>query len=423
MSTQTKLRQRGLLLVGLLLAVLPMLACVSQSAAVVDQSGSRWACPSPQPLAHGPNGPAKRSYQCNCQPDPNAPGGQICQECRDDYAIWEREYGPNGSLLNGQPAASGPIFPSPTPYAIEGSSFSFGQRVEIAPLHLTVNARSGPLRGDSQLYIVKLIWHNPTDQVRPIDYERQVKLRSVIGNTGDQQTGDGWSSNSGAREAAAFDRLPTSILTGTTTVEVPILAPPGQPRTVEVRFDTPATAGAVRPLVVQWSDINFTVGPPCSDPGALTDWQGDGWGDDVPINLQAPPGSARVVAIAYAQVGKPYILGSTGPNAFDCSGLMFWSYAQVGISGFPRVAADQYKHLPKVSISQLQPGDFLFFDTLGPLTHVGMYVGDLNNDGKADMVHASDPKTGVILTSDVFNNRYYKPRFAGAATVRGWRGN
>lgn len=85
------------------------------------------------------------------------------------------------------------------------------------------------------------------------------------------------------------------------------------------------------------------------------------------------PQVAATIAIATAQVGKPYVWGATGPDSFDCSGLMQWSWAQTGVA-LPRVAADQQSWATPVPISQIQPGDLVFFGA--PAHHVGMYVGN-----------------------------------------------
>jgi len=90
--------------------------------------------------------------------------------------------------------------------------------------------------------------------------------------------------------------------------------------------------------------------------------------------LQAPvPQTQGAIQAALAQLGKPYVWGATGPDSFDCSGLMQWSWAQVGIR-IPRVANDQQSWATPVPISQVQPGDFVFFGN--PAHHVGMYIGN-----------------------------------------------
>jgi hypothetical protein len=81
----------------------------------------------------------------------------------------------------------------------------------------------------------------------------------------------------------------------------------------------------------------------------------------------------EVAATALAQVGKPYVLGASGPTAFDCSGLSRFAYASAGIN-LPRTAAEQFVAAPHVPLSEAQPGDLLFF--YPGLTHVGIYLGD-----------------------------------------------
>lgn len=82
--------------------------------------------------------------------------------------------------------------------------------------------------------------------------------------------------------------------------------------------------------------------------------------------------AGKAVSFAYAQIGKPYSFGATGPGSFDCSGLTQAAWAYAGVS-IPRVSYDQISDLPSVSLSDLQPGDILGFSGN---SHVGIYVGD-----------------------------------------------
>ncbi|MEV7011078.1 NlpC/P60 family protein [Streptosporangium sp. NPDC051022] len=114
-------------------------------------------------------------------------------------------------------------------------------------------------------------------------------------------------------------------------------------------------------------------------------------------------GNARAaLAFAYAQIGKPYQYGGTGPGSWDCSGLMQASWRSGGVS-LPRTTWEQWSWgaSRKVSMSDLQPGDLLFSNGLG---HVGMYAGD----GK--MVHA--PQTGDVVKVTPLSA--YGGRFVGA---------
>lgn len=82
---------------------------------------------------------------------------------------------------------------------------------------------------------------------------------------------------------------------------------------------------------------------------------------------------AEALRYALSKQGDPYVWGAEGPNEFDCSGLVKWAYAQVGIS-LPHYTGDQYNSGEHISQNQLEPGDLVFF--YPDISHVGMYVGD-----------------------------------------------
>jgi cell wall-associated NlpC family hydrolase len=109
-----------------------------------------------------------------------------------------------------------------------------------------------------------------------------------------------------------------------------------------------------------------------------------------PGNIPAPsPGAAAAIAFARAQVGKPYIYAGVGPEGFDCSGLTMMAWAQGGVS-MSHGSRDQYNAFPKVPISQLQPGDLVFFGDSGPMNHHGaLYIGG------GTMIEA--PHTGAFV--------------------------
>ena len=88
-----------------------------------------------------------------------------------------------------------------------------------------------------------------------------------------------------------------------------------------------------------------------------------------------PGNSIGVQALNYAlsRVGDPYVWGAAGPSAFDCSGLVMWAYAHVGIS-LLHYTGDQWNEGEHISRSQLEPGDLVFF--FPDIGHVGMYVGN-----------------------------------------------
>ena len=101
---------------------------------------------------------------------------------------------------------------------------------------------------------------------------------------------------------------------------------------------------------------------------------GGNGGSGVDLGGDPPPSSKGASAVRWAEkeFGKPYQWAAAGPDSFDCSGLMLWAYAHVGIS-LPHYSGSQFVSGPHVSRSNLQPGDLVFFGS--PIHHVGMYVG------------------------------------------------
>ncbi len=96
------------------------------------------------------------------------------------------------------------------------------------------------------------------------------------------------------------------------------------------------------------------------------------------------------LAFAMAQIGDRYVMGGTGPDAWDCSGLMMVSYRSVGVS-IPRTSQAQYTVGQRVGLADLQPGDLVFF--YSGISHVGMYIGN------GQMVHASTWSKPVLVAS------------------------
>jgi cell wall-associated NlpC family hydrolase len=93
---------------------------------------------------------------------------------------------------------------------------------------------------------------------------------------------------------------------------------------------------------------------------------------------------------AFAELGKRYVWGATGPNTFDCSGLTQYVWRQAGVT-IPRVAADQDAWTIQVPLSQLLPGDLVFYGTTD-IHHVGIYIGDglmINAPHTGDVVRVS----------------------------------
>jgi hypothetical protein len=124
---------------------------------------------------------------------------------------------------------------------------------------------------------------------------------------------------------------------------------------------------------------------------------------------------ARAVALARSRIGAPYVWGAEGPDAFDCSGLVFWAYTQLGVQ-VPRTAQPQFEWALPIEASQLQPGDLVFYEntfpTSDPISHVGIYVGN------GTVVMATD--TGDFVREVLLSNPYWSAHFAAAGRPPYW---
>ncbi len=112
--------------------------------------------------------------------------------------------------------------------------------------------------------------------------------------------------------------------------------------------------------------------------GSTSDASGSGSGGGAPTVSDAPlpplaPGAAGAVQAAEHEVGVPYVWGGDTPAGFDCSGLVQWAYAQVGIS-LPHYSGAQYDDTTHIPLADIEPGDLLFYGP-GGSEHVAMYVG------------------------------------------------
>ena len=142
--------------------------------------------------------------------------------------------------------------------------------------------------------------------------------------------------------------------------------------------------------------------------------QGQGFATDSEVTALAAPSveaplapapAARyggVVGVAMQFLGTPYVWGGASPSGFDCSGLIMYAYAQVGVS-LPHHAASQYGMGVPVSRDQLQPGDLVFFNGLG---HAGIYIGG------GQFIHA--PHTGDVVKISSLSDSWYAATWVGA---------
>ena len=131
------------------------------------------------------------------------------------------------------------------------------------------------------------------------------------------------------------------------------------------------------------------------------------------MNKEMPPNRAQnvvrnILRAAYSVIGTPYVFGGTSPYGFDCSGFTQYAFKRAGVY-LPRTADCQYYYGKKISMSQLRPGDLVFYTTYEPgASHCGIYVGNGN------FIHAGT-STGVTVAS-AFTG-YWGARYYGAARI------
>ena len=126
-----------------------------------------------------------------------------------------------------------------------------------------------------------------------------------------------------------------------------------------------------------------------------------------------PPAGVSAVAshpgvlVATTLLGTPYRYGGSSPRRrFDCSGLVYYAYLETG-NRVPRTTGAQLRHAKPVSLSEIRPGDLLFFrQRSSRVSHVGIYVGD------GWFIHA--PSRGKRVSWESLQNSYWKPRLVAA---------
>ena len=120
-----------------------------------------------------------------------------------------------------------------------------------------------------------------------------------------------------------------------------------------------------------------TAAQASSQPGPSNGNGGSGSGGSGIISLSPPPptsgGAAGAVQAAQGQIGVPYVWGGASPSGFDCSGLILWAYAQVGIS-LPHYSGAQWDATTHIALADIQPGDLVFYGP-GGSEHESMYIG------------------------------------------------
>lgn len=151
-------------------------------------------------------------------------------------------------------------------------------------------------------------------------------------------------------------------------------------------------------LVASLIALLFTLGACSSQPPQTRD-SSTAARQAVPPNTS--PGS-RAAGIAAAQVGVPYRYGGSSPTGFDCSGLVYFSYGEIG-RPVPRTTSGLWQSAAPVEKSQLQPGDIVFFRIDGKMSHVGMYLDD------GQFVHA--PASGRQVSVESLYSDFYRQAF------------
>lgn len=125
---------------------------------------------------------------------------------------------------------------------------------------------------------------------------------------------------------------------------------------------------------------------------------------DAPRGVSDP--GAEIARTAESIVGAPYRYGGSGPEAFDCSGLVYFVHRRHGID-VPRTAAQQYAAATPVRTRELRPGDLVFFRLQGrKVSHVGIYAGGDR------FVHA--PQSGGHVRVARLDEDYFRRSYAGA---------
>lgn len=124
--------------------------------------------------------------------------------------------------------------------------------------------------------------------------------------------------------------------------------------------------------------------------------------------------------VLHRVVGDPYVFGAAGPNAFDCSGLVYYAARVIGLKGVPRTSEEQFAATERIGVNELRPGDLIFEQWPGDQAapgHVVIWMGG----GKIEQA----PQTGQLVQVDSFSPSQVSReggRVVGYGRIRGLTG-
>ncbi len=177
------------------------------------------------------------------------------------------------------------------------------------------------------------------------------------------------------------------VATGTTAVALLTLLPAAPPATPSTAAVAPVGESAPAPFQAARHALGTTPpAPAVQAPVKLVAAAKPA----VPAVAAAAGRRGSAMSIAMGKLGAPYRWGAAGPGAFDCSGLVYWSYRQTGTT-LPRSSSAQSRVGTPVSKGALQPGDLVFF--YRPVSHVAIYIGG------GRVVHASTAGKPVKISN------------------------
>jgi peptidoglycan DL-endopeptidase CwlO len=190
------------------------------------------------------------------------------------------------------------------------------------------------------------------------------------------------------------------VATGTTAAALLTLLPAAPPATPPTAAAAPIGDSAPAPFPAARPAFGTTEALPVGQAPLVAGAAAPAVQAPVKLVAAAKPAAPAVAAaagrrgsamsIAMGKLGAPYRWGAAGPGAFDCSGLVYWSYRQIGMT-LPRSSSAQSRIGTPVAKGALQPGDLVFF--YRPVSHVAIYIGG------GRVVHASTAGKPVKISN------------------------